>query len=72
MKFRKGTKYNLVSECGRYSIAKVILGGEVTYEAWHIPEPPRQPIALGVREKSSLDCIGICRRHSEKRGKAAA
>lgn len=73
MKFRKGSNYHLVSECGEYSVAKVIVNAEVQYEAWHIPKgAPSHPIALGVRELSSLTCIGICRRHAEKRGAIAA
>lgn len=71
MKFRKSSAYHLVSECGLYSIAKVIVLGEIQYEAWHL-EKGKQPIALSTRQQSSLDCIGICRRHDEQRGKSAA
>lgn len=71
MKFRKSTAYQLLSDCALYSIAKVIVQGEVQYEAWYLPEK-LPPIALGAREKSSLDCIGICRRHSEKRAQKTA
>lgn len=72
MKFRKGSAYHLVSECGEYSVAKVIVGGEVQYEAWHMPDGKKPAIALGARETSSLDCVQLCRRHFEKRGNRAA
>lgn len=71
MKFRRGSAYHLVSDCGRYSVAKVIVLGEIQYEAWHTPEKT-PPIALGVRESTSLGCIGICRRHAEKLEKQTA
>lgn len=74
MKFRKGSAYHLVSECGHYTVAKSIVMGEVQYAAWFRPNAKEgEPaVAIGAREKSSLDCIGICRRHAEKRGTKAA
>lgn len=71
MKFRKGSAYQLISECGEYSVAKVIVLDQVQYEAWYL-EKGKQPIALSARQPTSLACIEICRRHHEKRGKAAA
>jgi hypothetical protein len=70
VKFRKGSKYHQVSDCGRYSVAKVIVLDQVQYEAWHTPDA-RGVIALGVRQSSSLDCIGICRRHNERASQSA-
>lgn len=73
MKFRKGSAYHLVSECGEYTVAKVIVQGRVQYEAWHLPNGAQaQAIALGAREESSLTCMQICRKHHEKRGHKAA
>lgn len=70
MKFRKSSAYHLVSECGAYSIPKVIVGGAVTYEAWHKPEGGKAA-ALRVGLSNSLDAIAACRHHSEQRGVAA-
>lgn len=72
MKFRRGSTYHQVSECGEYTIAKVIVGGVTQYEAWHLPKDTKQQIALGARNPSALDAMGICRRHHEKRGTKAA
>lgn len=68
MKFRKSTTYSLVSECGRYSIAKVIVQGAVQYEAWH-RQSNGSEVAIGVKQPNSEACMDICRRH---RGKNAA
>jgi hypothetical protein len=65
MKFKRGSKYQLVSDCGLYSVAKVIVNEQVQYEAWHTPGK-RPPIALAARKDSSLDCIAECRRHAER------
>lgn len=74
MKFRRGSAHHLVSDCSHYTIAKVIVGGDVLYEAWHLPNAKTgEPgIALANRKASSLDCIQSCRRHAEQRAKKTA
>lgn len=68
MKFRKGSAYHLVSECGRYTVAKSIVNSQVLYEAWRVADAkaskPGQLLIGG--KSSSLECIQACRKHAEQ------
>ena len=65
MKFRRSSNYHLVSECGQYTIAKVIVASQVQYEAWHLPDGKGPGRLLAGGKSSSLDCIQACRKHGE-------
>lgn len=65
MKFRKSSAYHLVSECGQYTVAKVIVLEKVQYEAWHRETP------LASRLTTSEQAIEACRNHRKKAPSAA-
>jgi ribosomal protein L31E len=46
MIWHQGDRYHLVSDCGRYTVAKVVLDKTVVYEAWERGKPPQR---IGAR-----------------------
>lgn len=65
MKFRKSSNYHLVSECGEYSIAKVIVQEAVQYEAWFGKTP------LASKLTTSAAAVEACRNHKTNAANAA-
>lgn len=70
MRFERSSKYHLVSECKRYTIAKVVVNSSLQYEAWHKPEGAPAQLVAGKLDDSAA-AIEACRAHRQTSGKAA-
>lgn len=68
MRFRRGDEHHARSECGRYSICRVTVGGEEMLEAWRVgtKERPAQRLAgyaystEAERGQAWRACVWMC------------
>lgn len=68
MKWRQHSPYCQKSDCDRYSIARVTVGGVNQYEAWHRTGSNWiDAINLACRLRSADEAKRICEQHSTKR-----
>lgn len=65
MNFRKSSNHHLISDCGEYTVAKVIVLEQVQYEAWNGKKP------LASRLATSAEAVEACRNHRKKAPSAA-
>lgn len=52
LQWRHASDYHMVSECGRFTVAKLFTGGAATYDAWRIDRPRK----LGFERWLKLGC----------------
>jgi hypothetical protein len=69
MTFTRSSNYHLVSDCKRYTIAKVFVNAVLQYEAWHKPEKGTAVLVAGKLIDSTA-AIEACHAH-EQTAKAA-
>lgn len=70
MRFERSSQYHLVSDCKRYTIAKVFVNEQLQYEAWHKAEG-KPPALVAGKLTDSAAAIEACRAHQQASGKAA-
>ena len=68
MKFTRRDDYHAVSDCGRYSICRVTVGGQDMLEAWRTGSREAQAVRLAgygysgdeVRKMAYRACVKAC------------
>lgn len=62
--WKRSSRYSLASDCGRYSVAKVITDGRVRYESW-----TREPARMLGTHDDAVQAQARCQEHNDHNGR---